>query len=96
MNAIERIKMVKAMEFIARQVNDEELFYDFWLSEGVADGDITLGDLSVHSDDIEELDYYLSSENFACLMRDFMKLMRAASRHGGLYCDGVVSQRTPC
>ena len=41
MNAIERVKMVKAMEFLARNINDEGVFEE-WLIEGVADGDIDL------------------------------------------------------
>ena len=43
----DRVKMVKAMEYIARQVNDERVF-DYWLSLGVADGDIEYGDLSAY------------------------------------------------
>ena len=39
MNRLERAKMVKAMEFIARQINDENVF-EGWLMEGVADEDI--------------------------------------------------------
>ena len=41
----ERVKMVKAMEFICRQINDEDVFMG-WLMNGVADGDIEYGDLS--------------------------------------------------
>lgn len=36
--------MVKAMEYIARQINDEEVLMP-WLQLGVADGDIYYGDL---------------------------------------------------
>lgn len=50
MNKIERIKCVKAMEFLARQINDEEVFEE-WLMDGVADGDIDVGDLDVKGDD---------------------------------------------
>lgn len=88
----ERIKMVKAMEFIARQVNDEEVFEE-WLIDGVADGDIEYGDLVVNSDDFEILDYYCDDENFADLMRLFLRMMARARKSGGLYCDGVVSRR---
>ena len=35
----ERIKMIKAMEYIARQINDEDVL-GRWLVCGVADGDI--------------------------------------------------------
>ena len=92
MKAIERIKMVKAMEYIARQVNDEEAFYDVWLTLGVADGDIELGDLEARASDKEELAYYIEDEEFSELMRDFLRLMWFAKRDGGLYCDGVVSK----
>ena len=39
MNKVERMTMVKAMEFITRNLNDEEVFSD-WLAVGVVDGDI--------------------------------------------------------
>lgn len=92
MNTIERIKMVKAMEFIARQTNNEEDFFDVWLMLGVADGDIEYGDLSVKDGDAEDLEYYIGDEEFSELMRDFLNLMWLAKREGGLYCDGVVSK----
>ena len=91
MNTTERIKMVKAMEFIARQINDEELFCDMWLTTGVADGDIEYGDLSVKDDDAETLEYYLEDDNFRDLMTLFLKTMSRAWRfNSGLYCDGIV------
>lgn len=84
MNISERIKVVRAMETIARCVNDESVF-DYWLAMGVADGDIT--------DDTtdEDLECYTDDENFADLMSDFLILMGKAGKSGGLYCDGVVS-----
>ena len=90
MNIPERIKMVKAMEFIARQINDE-LVFDHWLTGGVADGDIEYGDLTVNADDAELLDYYLEDENFKDLMQLFLRLMASAKKNGGLYADGVVA-----
>ena len=50
MNTKERVKMVKAMEYIARQLNDESIFMG-WLSIGVADGDIPYGDLDYRGDE---------------------------------------------
>lgn len=91
MNKAERITMVKAMEFITRNLNDEEIFSD-WLSIGVADGDIEYGDVTVNPDAAEDLEYYLEDENFADLMDTFLQLMKAANKSGGLYCDGVVSK----
>ena len=43
MDAIERKKMVLAMEFIVRQINDEEVFAN-WLALGIADGDLEYGE----------------------------------------------------
>lgn len=91
MNTTERIKMIKAMEYIARQVNDEEVF-EIWLISGVADGDIEYGDLSVNAEEAEYLDYYLDDKHFADLMNTFLRLMKAAKKSGGLYCDGVVDK----
>lgn len=42
---IERKKMVACMEYICRQINDEDVLYG-WLMNGVADGDIDYGDLN--------------------------------------------------
>lgn len=89
-NLNERMKMVKAMEYIVRQINNEEIFMD-WLSEGVADGDIDYGDLVVTVDDKLNLEYYVANEHFAQLMDLFLVLMKSAKHDGGLYCGDVVS-----
>lgn len=86
MNTNERIKMLKAMEFIARNVNNES-FLNGWLALGVADGDLSVG-----PDDADELEYYMEDEPFADLMDTFLRCMAHARRDGGLYCDGVVSK----
>ena len=91
MNATERIKMVKAMEFITRKINDEGVF-EGWLIGGVADGDIKYGDLEVRDEDREDLAVYIEDESFADLMHTFLCVMKNASRSGGLCCDGVVSE----
>ena len=91
MNKIERIKCVKAVEFLARQINDEEVFEE-WLIDGVADGDIVDGDLNVKGDDEELLDYYIEDEHFADLMDTFAHVIARARKSGGLYCDGIVSK----
>lgn len=92
MNTVERIKMVKAMEFIARQVNDEDIF-GAWLTLGVADEDIKYGDLEVRDDDAEDLEYYIEDDEFGDLMDTFLFVMKKAWKSGGLYCDKVVSRK---
>lgn len=91
-NKVERIKMVKAMEFIARQVNNEDVFEE-WLILGVADGDIEYGDLTINKDlDEEEAAWYVDDDKqFAALMETFLSVMVGAKEDGGLYCDNVVS-----
>ena len=88
-NAVERISLVKAMEFICRNINDEDIFFG-WLLNGVADGDIPYGSLTVTQDDIESLDYYIEDENFSDLISCFLRCMARAKNSGGLFCDGVV------
>ena len=88
MNRVEREKMVRAMEYIARQVNDEMVFEN-WLMDGVADGDIDYGDICPNGD--ENLEYYLEDKNFKYLMSEFLYVMNKAWKSGGLYCDHVVS-----
>lgn len=92
MEKTERIKMIKAMEYVARQINDEEVF-DGWLSIGVADGDIEYGDLSISKDDESNLDYYIKDKNFVELMDTFLLLMKKAQKSGGLYCDHCCTYR---
>ncbi len=89
MNREERMKMVKAMEYIARQLNDEEIF-ESWLIDGVADGDIEYGDLTTYAA-LDAVDWYIEDQHFSDLMETFLRCMKAAKRSGGLYCDRVVS-----
>lgn len=83
----ERKKMVSAMEYIARQVNDESLF-EYWLTLGVTDGDINYGDFNTDSVD----EYYTEDENFSELMKTFINLISYTKKSGGLYCGGIVSK----
>ena len=85
--ADERAKMVACMEYIARQINNEDVF-ETWLMCGIADGDIEYGNLDIT--DIE--DYYLDDVNFKNLMSTFLVCMKEAFRDGGLYCGNVVSK----
>ena len=87
MNADIRKKMVCAMEFIARQINDEDVFMG-WLMCGVADGDLAYGEWDFSKVD----DYYIENDNdFGDLMTCFLRRMNGAWKSGGLYCDNVVS-----
>lgn len=90
MNFEERVKMVKAMEFIARQLNDEELLYT-WFSVGVPDGGIEYGDLT-ETDEDYCVGWFAEDAHFADLMQRFLDIMAYAKKSGGLYCDGVVSR----
>ena len=86
----EDAQIVKAMEFICRQINDEYIFYGLWLSDGVADGDIPYGDLDYTGED-DEVNYYLDTEIFKDLVLTFVKCMKMAFQYGGLYVDKIVS-----
>ena len=83
----ERAKMVACMEYIARQINNEDVF-ETWLMCGVADSDIEYGNLDIT--DIDE--YYLDDVNFKNLMSTFLVCMKGAFNDGGLYCGDVVSK----
>lgn len=91
MDKVERVKMVKAMEFIARQLNDEEDL-ESWVTYGVADGDIQYGDFFTDFADLDDMEYYIEDDTFSDLMARFLKCMKYAHDGGGLYCDGVVSK----
>lgn len=85
MNLSTRAKMVRAMETVARCVNDEEVF-EAWLVMCVADGDIDDNTTD------EDLEYYCEDKTFADLMERFLDLMTAAKKSGGLYVDRIVSK----
>lgn len=85
MNLKERAEVVRAMEVLARSVNNEN-FFDSWLVCGVADGDI-----NPRTTD-EDLEYYCDDDSLSDLMTLFLKIMNRAWKDGGLYCDGVTSK----
>jgi len=91
MNKKKRIKMVKAMEYIARQISDEDIIYDVWLRFGIADGDIKYGDLSDTDEEYNDAEFYTEDNRFSELMKLFLNVMRIAKASGGLYCDGIIS-----
>ena len=90
MNRAERIKMLKAMEFIARNVNDESVF-ETWLTDGMPDGAIEYGDLTVTDSDYSNFEYDIQDDVFDIYMAEFLLLMKKAYKSGGLCCDGVLS-----
>lgn len=81
-----RCEIVRAMDLIARTINDEEVF-ETWLIWGVADGDIAEDTTD------EELECYIEDEEFAGLMNTFTRIMQDARMSGGLYADGIVSKK---
>ena len=83
-NPEERYKAVRAMDFLARSVNNEN-HIDLWLSTGVADGDIT------EDTPDEALNDYIEDDSFADLMETFLCVMYRAYKDGGLYINGIVS-----
>lgn len=77
-----RAEMVKAMETIARSINDEEVFMG-WLMCGVADGDITS---ETTLEEIVEMGY-TDDGTIVDLMDCFLRCMKAAYQSGGIWCD---------
>ena len=86
-NRNERRVSVLAMEYLARQINNEDVL-DRWLMGGVADGDIPANSMNVNDVD----DYYIEPENYAELVGCFLRCMKAAYADGSLYCGAVVGQ----
>lgn len=83
MNKSYRSKVVRAMDTLAYCINDEYVL-ERWLVNGVADGDI------IEGEDVPE--EYLDDETFQELLDLFMKLIAAAKKSGGLYCDRVSTR----
>jgi hypothetical protein len=85
MNSKRRAEVVRAMDTLARCINDETIL-DNWLALGVADGDI-----KPDTTDEDIACYYEVDETFEDLMTTFLRNMCRAANNGGLYCDGIVS-----
>lgn len=88
MNKKERLALVKSMEFIMRNLNDESLFMS-WLAIGVGDEDIEYGNMSLSNSEIENLEYYLEDDNLKYLIEAFLSIISRAKK-SGIYCDGVL------
>ena len=81
-----RAEVVKAMETVARCINNEDILYR-WLMCGVVDCDITEETTLQEIIDMG----YTEDETFCDLMTLFLRLMYKASNSGGLYADSIVS-----
>lgn len=78
-NTAKRIEIVKALDTIARCINDEHIINQ-WLMNGVPDGLIEEGD--------ESIEGYTDDETLKDFMDCFMRCMVRASKRGGLcYMD---------
>ena len=86
MNKKERIELVRAMETIARSINDEEIIEN-WLTNGIPDGAI-----DENTTDEQLVEYVENDNRFTELMTVFLDCMEQAQESGGLYCDDVVSK----
>lgn len=75
---LDRMKLVACMEYIARHVNDEELFWDTWETYGVADGDIPYGHIPVSTYKEDNLEYYIEDKNLRELIDTFLCVMHRA------------------
>lgn len=84
-----RARLVKAMELLARAVNDEDVF-ELWLQDGVADGDITD---KTTPEEVAQMGY-CDDAHFRAILSTFASLMRLATMdtaRGAFYADGIIS-----
>ena len=94
-NLRERKTMLACMEFISRHINDEELFFETWLSNGMPDSEINYENLFVNFTEEADLieDFYASEETFEEIMTCFLhEMYRAYLEKSGLYCDSCLSR----
>lgn len=78
-----RADAIRAMDFLARSINDEIICLNYWLCDGVADGDVNGAETD------EDLDYYTEEDNFVEIAMLFVRCMNMA-RKDGLYIDNVM------
>lgn len=83
---LDNYKLVACMEFIARHVNNEDIF-SVWLADGVADGDIPYGHLPVSTYREDEIAWYAERDHLRDLIDTFLYLMKKAYEDGGLVID---------
>ena len=67
---LDRYNLIKAMEIVIRNINDESII-ERWLVNGVADGDLDSTTLGLSADEIDNLEYYDDNDNFKDLMNLF-------------------------
>lgn len=87
----ERAMMVRAMETVVRNLNNESLI-NGWLMNGIADGDI---DETTTDEEIIEMGY-CDDDSFAEIMACFARIMKRATKNskigeGVFYCDNILS-----
>lgn len=82
----DRVELVRAMETVCRNLNDERVFMH-WITMGVADEDITPDT----TDEFIAEQYCEDEGNFAELMDCFLECMQEAFKSGGLYCGRIKS-----
>lgn len=84
----EKVKMIRAMETVIRNLNDES-FMNSWLMCGVPDGDITEDTTD------EEIDMNYDDKDLSDFMNLFARIMKRATKgenqNGVFYCNGVIS-----
>jgi hypothetical protein len=85
-NFKERIAVIKAMDLIIHNLNDERDIF-WWLENGVPDGEI-------NEDTPEEDLQWLVEEDdmFADIMSTFTKIMRRQPVNGAMWVDNVLSK----
>ena len=78
MNVKQRAEFIRAMETIARHINDEDVFAG-WLMCGVPDGFIKPDTTD------EEIANYFDMEDIQDISDCFLRCMSRAQKSGGLY-----------
>ena len=85
-NIEDRRKMILCMEFIMRNLNDEELFYR-WILAGIPDDEFKFGEFNPEVVD----DYYIDPENFKDFVRIFLDILKSTEEGNAIYCGAVLS-----
>ncbi len=84
-NEQERYAMIRAMDMLARQTNNEAAL-EMWFAQGISDGD---RDLETPD---ERLSDYINDDKFADVLDTFLCVMSESYKQGGLSVDGVDSE----
>lgn len=92
-NEMKKAEVIRAMDILARAINNSDIFYEKWLTCGLADGEIDYS--KPYEEQLNTLieEELTDGEILSEMMGVFLSCMKDADEDGGLYVGGVHSDK---